>query len=193
MKKIVFIFIIIPIVAFISGFVTFAYNINHYTVEEGQKADAIIVFTGGKNRIKDAFALFNKGIADKMFISGVQKNVSIETILEHNKLELSKNQTIELGKEARNTVENAIETRNWIQANDIKSIYLVTSNYHMLRSLEEFKYLNPDITIYPVPTYSENVAKRWWTSFGTIRLLASEYVKYLFVCVNHYIYNHFGD
>ena len=176
-----------------AGFFCFAYTINHYKIDETRSADAIIVLTGGKNRIRDAFALFNKGLAEKMFISGVQKDVSIENILQHNDIELGENNNIELGKSAHTTVENAIETKEWIEENNIKSIYLVTSNYHTPRSMEEFKNLNPNTIIYPAPVFSENVSKRWWTNFGTFKLIMSEYTKYIFVKINHTIYKYMGD
>ena len=80
-----------------------------------------------------------------------------------------------------NTVENAIETSEWIRKNNVKSIRLVTSNYHIPRSLEEFRSLNPQVKIIPHPVYSENVSPQWWKNGGSFYLIASEYNKFLYV------------
>ena len=43
-----------------------------------------------------------------------------------------------------NTNGNAIEAKQWIEQNGIKTITLVTANYHMPRSLLEFKKALPN-------------------------------------------------
>ena len=57
---------------------------------------------------------------------------------------------------------------------------------------EIFKY-NPDIKIYPAPVFSDNVAKKWWAKLGTFKLIFSEYNKFLFVKINHFVYKFIGD
>ena len=68
-----------------------------------------------------------------------------------------------------------------MEQNDIKSIRLVTSNYHMPRSIEEFYFQNPDMKIIVHPVYSDFVAKEWWKSARSFYLIASEYNKFLYV------------
>lgn len=176
-----------------SGFLFFAHKINNLkTNEYNIKADAIIVLTGGKNRIKEGAKMLENNMADRMFISGVPKNVSIESLLKKHNISESIKEKIELGKAAHTTLENAMETREWIVENHIKSIYLVTSNYHTPRSLAEFEEYNPDIKIYSAPVFSENIAKKWWSRLGTSKLIFSEYNKFLFVKANHFIYKFIG-
>ena len=100
---------------------------------------------------------------------------------------------IELGRKAKNTIENAIETEEWIRKNNIKSIRLVTSSYHIPRSMQEFIiYVTKenDLEVILNPIYSPNVNHNWWKSWGTFRLLIMEYNKFLvvYLCRHLHIY-----
>lgn len=194
MKKSLFYILFLLIAVWIGGFLFFAYKINHLKMTGNEsKADAIIVLTGGKNRIREGAKMLSRNMADKMFISGVSKDVSINNVLRKNDIPLEIGEKIELGKAAHTTVENAMETREWIIENRIKSIYLVTSNYHTPRSLAEFEEYNPDIKIYSAPVFSDSVARKWWSKLDTFKLIFSEYNKFLFVKANHFIYKFIGD
>lgn len=194
MKKSLFYILFLLIAVWIGGFLFFAYKINHLKMTGNEaKADAIIVLTGGKNRIREGAKMLSRNMADKMFISGVSKDVSINNVLRKNDIPLEIGEKIELGKAAHTTVENAMETREWIIENRIRSIYLVTSNYHTPRSLAEFEEYNPDIKIYSAPVFSDSVARKWWSKLDTFKLIFSEYNKFLFVKANHFIYKFIGD
>ena len=52
-------------------------------------------------------------------------------------------------KKSRNTQTNSIEANKWLIKNKYNEIILVTSSYHMPRSIYEFKKNAPDIMIYP--------------------------------------------
>ncbi len=162
------------------GLCFFTYKINHYPTDIKEKTDAIVVLTGGRNRISEAVELLNKGLADKLFISGVEKNTSLQAISETQDVELPAKKVL-LEKRSTNTIENAIETQSWIKKNHISSIRLVTSNYHLPRSIQEFQYQNPDLKIIPHPVFSDFVAKKWWKKSRTFCLLANEYNKFLYV------------
>ena len=88
---------------------------------------------------------------------------------------------VTLDKRSSNTVENAIEAMEWIKKNHISSIRLVTSNYHILRSQQEFRALDKNLKIILHPVYSENVSSKWWKNEGSFFLIASEYNKFLIV------------
>ncbi|MDR1694135.1 MAG: YdcF family protein [Lactobacillaceae bacterium] len=167
--------IMLTAVLWFGGFMAFNNRIYMFK-NNNEKTDAIVVLTGGKNRIDEAQKLFNDGLADKLFISGVSKEASLEEIISPD--EVSDN--IEIGQEAHNTFENAIEVNNWIVKNEISSIRLVTSNYHMPRSIEELKTKNNDVKIIIHPVFSDNVQKKWWKSWGSFNFIASEYNKFLF-------------
>ena len=64
MRRLLIIFILFT-AAWLLGFLAFTYRINHFRPDDGTKTDAIIVLTGGKNRISEAVKLLNDGLGDK--------------------------------------------------------------------------------------------------------------------------------
>lgn len=175
------------------GFVYFAHYINSYEIDKTTKTDAIVVLTGGRNRILEGIQLLNENLADKLFISGVPENITISQIEKQAKIKADDESKIELGRKAKNTIENAIEAEEWIKKNNIKSIRLVTSSYHIPRSLQEFIiYVTKenDLKVILNPIYSPNVNIKWWKSWGTFRLLVMEYNKFLvvYICRHLHIY-----
>ncbi len=180
-------------IAWALGFVLFTRYINSFDIDTNTKTDAIIVLTGGRNRISEGIRLLNENLADKLFISGVPENISIGQIEKQAKIKADDENKIELGRKAKNTIENAIETEEWIKKNNIKSIRLVTSSYHIPRSLQEFIVyvtMGNDLEVVLNPIYSPNVNHKWWKSWGTFRLLMMEYNKFLivYVCRHLHIY-----
>lgn len=163
------------------GLLAFAWKINHLQAPINSKTDAIIALTGGRNRITEAVKILENGNSDHLFISGVAKDISLKEIQNINKISLLPNKKITIGHKASNTVENAVETTEWIKTNNIKSIRLVTSNYHIMRSYLEFRKQNPELKIIIHPVYSEKIQKKWWTSWRTFSLIFEEYNKVIYV------------
>lgn len=187
MKKFL-IYITIPLVtAWTIGFLGFNYQINSYEVDDAH-TQAIIALTGGRNRITEATKLLNNGKADKMLITGVAPKASLKAIQKRNGLPLETSKNIALGKQATNTIENAKEAREWIEQNQIQSIRLVTSNYHLPRSIIEFRDQNPNLKIIPHPVYSEKVSKKWWKNWRSFMLIFFEYNKFLCVYTRTHLY-----
>lgn len=116
------------------------------------KTDAIIVLTGGTNRVTRALDLLSDGKAEHLFISGVNKGVKLQELI---KLWGYKKPLpdccIILGYEAESTLGNAIEARKWVNENHIKTVRLITATYHMPRSMLEFRHALPDIAIIKHP------------------------------------------
>jgi uncharacterized SAM-binding protein YcdF (DUF218 family) len=163
------------------GFLFFVYSLDPSENEPHQRADAIVVLTGGADRIADAVQLLAEGHGARLLISGVNKGISPESIAklmpQHADLFAC---CIDLDYGARNTVGNATETRRWARDHKIKSILLVTSNYHMPRALLEFRRAMPraQVSARAVVPYGFD-ASRWWSDLGTARVLTSEYAKLL--------------
>src|SRR5262249_22040441 len=87
---------------------------------------------------------------------------------------------IELDPIAVNTSGNAVQTRIWARKHDLKSLIVVTSNYHMPRAMTELAHELPDIALIPYAIPPERVPiESWWSSYATTRLLFAEYLKYL--------------
>ena len=112
------------------------FNAKPTFIEKSSTIDGIVVFTGGEDRIKTSIDLLSNGIAKHLFISGVNPgttkyNISEQIQIDANLIECC----IDLGNDAKDTFENAVETTGWIRENQYKNIIIVTSDYHMKRSL----------------------------------------------------------
>lgn len=172
-----------------AGFCLFNLKINTYKPDYNTKTDAIIALTGGQNRIAESIKILNEGLADKLFISGVSEQTSMKDIERELAIKPLDDSKIILGKKAHNTIENASEAFEWIKENNVNSIRLVTSYYHIPRSLLEFKLYGLRKKILPHPVYSQNVPHDWWKNWGTFKLMVSEYNKYAVVYIrNMFIY-----
>jgi uncharacterized SAM-binding protein YcdF (DUF218 family) len=143
--------------------------------------DAIVVLTGGGQRLQSGIELLLEGKGRTVFVSGVNQEVELNELLR-----VSGNPPdwvaccIALGHEADNTVGNARETAQWMRQQGFRSLRLVTAWYHMPRSLLEFDRAMPETEIIAHPVFPEQVRQQhWWTSRGTAALLVSEYGKYL--------------
>ena len=87
-----------------------------------------------------------------------------------------------LGYRALDTAGNAAETAAWVKANNIHSLIVVTSNYHMPRALAELGGAMTDVDLVPYPVVADAAREApWWSSPHQTRLIASEYIKYLVV------------
>ncbi len=145
------------------GYLWFALSVSTAAVPPaGQKTDAIVVLTGGPGRVEAGMTLLRGGAAPKLFISGVNKDVKVHELLRGEEA----NAAITLGYEAIDTKGNADETTPWVRDNKVKSLRLVTSSYHVPRSLLEIRRQLPDVTIiaHPVKTGDEYdiTAKKYW-------------------------------
>lgn len=144
--------------------------------------DAIVVPTGGSERVRTGVELLKSGKGKKLFISGVYHGLTPDKIL--GGIDVPDDLRaccITLGHAAESTEGNAEETRNWLTYENYHSLRLVTANYHMPRTLLMFHTLLPDAAIIPHPVVPENVILNgWWYHPGTASLLVTEYNKYLF-------------
>lgn len=181
--------LMISAVFWIFGFIYFASNIiPHFeeNIETTEKPKAIVALTGGRNRLNQAIQLLNQGKAERLFISGVGENSNLtNTLILSGPLPDGISlllENIEIGYEAKDTVGNAKETAKWAKSNNIKSIYLVTANYHMPRSMALFSEHAPELNITPFPISSPSVETEGWIYHdGSKRLLINEYNKYIVV------------
>jgi uncharacterized SAM-binding protein YcdF (DUF218 family) len=188
MTKKILISLVLLFCLWMIGLGVFNYKINHIQIDKETKTDAIVVLTGGRHRLTEAINLINNGMADKLFISGVQEHISLQDLEKKNAVKIIDGKEIILDKIATNTFENARETSSWIAKHKIASIRLVTSNYHMFRSLVEFRRWNKKSQIILHPVYSENVEISWWKSFYSFCFLASEYNKFIYAYFRAILY-----
>lgn len=146
--------------------------------------DAIVVLTGGRDRVREGLHLLGDGKGRLLLISGVSREASLADLLRIGEAPPTlTNASIEccitVGYEAGNTAGNAAETVEWARTNDVHSLRLVTADYHMPRSLLEFSLAMPDILVLPHPVFpGQPMRDRWWLRPGPAGLVVSEYHKY---------------
>jgi uncharacterized SAM-binding protein YcdF (DUF218 family) len=188
--RIFFYFLLSTLALWLGGLALFHHDISkdwrQITVKNpdiSEKTDAIVTLTGGSERIRTSLHMIKEGYSDILFISGVNNQVKLAELFAVHGISkedfFSMVNKVELGFEAKNTIENAAEVEDWIKRNSkIKSIRLVTSNYHLRRSVLEINSKLPNIKIIPHPVIPINVrVDKWWKFDSSRGLIISEYNK----------------
>lgn len=180
----------------LGGAMTYVERVEQIPTPAETRTDAIVVLTGGAVRMATALRLLNEDKADRLLVSGVSPNATKATLQEalskampdaaqHNSggqgidLQLLFECCVDLGYEAGDTAGNAAETASWAAARGYKSVRVVTANYHMPRTLVEFAYRMPGITVVPHPVRSDAMrVEDWWQRRTATLFLLGEYSKY---------------
>ncbi len=169
------------VLAAAAGFAGFVAQLRGAETTPGRKADGIVVLTGGASRVSDAIELLAAGYGKRLLISGVHPSIGASDISRS----LPESQSyfhccVDLDRSAVNTRSNAAETRRWAHERGFKSLIVVTSNYHMPRAIVELSHAMPDIELVPYVVVADRWRDEpWWASGATLRLVLSEYVKYV--------------
>ena len=112
---------------------------------DGAKTDAVIVPTGGPGRIARGIAVLDRGLARRMLVSGVDPEVRPqEFAAEFGVSPRMMACCITLGYAAVDTRSNAAETAKWVAQNEVRSLRLVTTDWHMRRAAGELDRMLPD-------------------------------------------------
>ena len=113
--------------------------------------DGIVILTGGNDRIKTGLEHIIELKARRVLISGVSKTVKI-TSFQRNQLQAYTHMLdrIDIGYGAVNTLSNALEATTWVRLHQFKTIGLVTSRFHLPRSLWLFRQAMPEIIVSPI-------------------------------------------
>jgi len=64
-----------------AGFFWYVGQIPDHVPDPYQKTDAIVVLTGGSERLSEGRRLLNRHLAQKLFISGVYRGVEVDELL----------------------------------------------------------------------------------------------------------------
>jgi uncharacterized SAM-binding protein YcdF (DUF218 family) len=144
-------------------------------------ADGIVVLTGGPLRLREGLRLLAEGKGRKLLVSGVYRGVEVQELLRvARQAPEAVECCVELGYAADSTHGNAHETSAWMAREGFGSLILVTANYHMRRSLLEFRRALPETRIEPHPVFPEGFRiDAWWRWPGTFALVQGEYHKFL--------------
>lgn len=165
----------------VAGFAAFATSVKSSKHADERKADGIVALTGGKARIDEAVRLLASGNAKRLLITGVNPATTKEQLIPlFPESDALFECCIDLGREAENTTGNAAETHEWADTHGYKSLIVVTSSYHMPRTLLELGLAMPHLLLIPHAVEPDSFrSKRWWSNRDVMRLMVSEYVKYL--------------
>ncbi len=161
------------------GYVKFTVDVSNSTsTGMPEKADAIVVLTGGRDRIRSGIMLLQKNIAGRLLITGVHPNTSNAVI----RASVNAQQNIfdccvEVDRLAQDTVQNAYYASMWVKQNKFKSLVVVTSNYHMPRSLLLMRRSMPGVKLIPAPVNSHENTPHFTAS--NFRVTGFEFIKYL--------------
>ena len=178
-------------VFFLLGFLVFVSRLNTLAAPVAiERVDAIVVLTGGKYRVAQSLELLRERQGQRLLISGVHPDTSLDSLIS-----LAPSQSdllkccVDLGREATSTVGNAWEAKRWVEKGGYDSILLVTSNYHMPRSMMELSRAMPSVEVTPYPVFHEGiVVEEWWRDAETAELLLKEYAKFLASAIRAHLY-----
>ena len=149
----------------------------HGIEDTGESADCIIVLgsvKAAKYRIPAAVAAYKAGRANKILLCGGKLRdfptgkCSEAEYMRQAAIDLGiAEENIILENSSQNTVENIlfalIELQRNFWLNKVHSVLLVTTTYHMRRSLAIARYLFPKhITIIPCPANDSNTKRDNW-------------------------------
>ena len=177
MRKLVLYAFLFIILFIIYNFIIFSKKIQYKEVTFNSDSDGIAVLTGGKGRIKLGLELFNDRKNLELIISGVDKKVPDKAIIP---IDLKNKDNVTIDKESESTYQNAKVINKWIIKNKLQNVTIITSYYHMPRSMLLMQSFTPSINfhIYPVKkpfsdksSFKENIFYHFF--------LTEEYIKYL--------------
>ncbi|MBB35765.1 MAG: hypothetical protein CME88_11215 [Hirschia sp.] len=147
-------------------------------------ADAVVVLTGGGARLTTAADLARANSLP-LFISGVNpvstdEDVAAAAGLDEDWMACC----VTSGRRARTTAENGEEVAEWANVMGHDDLIIVTSGYHMERSLAEMRRYMPDTALHGYAVASPTIdARRWWKSTRSARRMIIEWSKWRVVTI----------
>ncbi len=169
-------------------------NSQHIDAPKVAARTGIVVATGLDGRVTAGLTQLVHGKAERLLISGVGKGVRKADIrqiavasgtIQMDALDAVMTCCVELGFDAADTIGNALEASIWAKTHQLDHVIVVTSDFHMPRTMMAFRAYFKDtaLTAYPVKTpwlhVNENGFSPWWHTPERIRLISMEMVKYL--------------
>jgi uncharacterized SAM-binding protein YcdF (DUF218 family) len=134
------------------------------------KTDAVVVLTGGPGRIDRGLEILKAGKSKRMLISGVGRDVKPpELAAQYPGSAKYFDCCIDLGFQSVDTRSNALETARWAAKNKVRTLRLVTHDWHIRRARFELDRALPNDVIVTNDAVSTQ---------PSLRALFKEYNKY---------------
>ncbi len=187
----------IVVLVWVVGLFAFAERVRGLTpADDPARADGIVALTGpSPERVNAAVRLLEQGKGDRLLVSGVNRQVKRQELREVTPGSRRLfNCCVDLGFEAEDTRGNAQEIARWARSRGYDSLIVVTSDYHMPRSLVEIRTEAPEIKLVPYAVSTPSLDdKGWWRAAVTARRMTLEYTKYLAVLFREMVRRVSGD
>jgi len=159
-----------------------------------KKSDAIVVFSGDgevsyqnlsyQNRALDAIEIYQKGYANKIFLSSGRKQTiadveMIKLYLVSKGVPMSSIYMLE--KYPNSTYQNVIMVKQDLNKNNVSSIVFITSPYHSLRSALIWRKNAPSIDITTVSMTNRLYEdSQWGIDLNKMKVIVYEYVAIVY-------------
>ena len=147
--------------------------------EVAPAADAVVVLTGGAGRIAIGVELVRTGHGARLLVTGTNPQATLAD------LEASQGGApevyrccVDLGSDARTTIGNGMETAAWARARGFGRIIVVTSDWHMPRSMIELERSMPEGEFLPYPVRTKPDPTDTWSDPAVFRAILYEWSKY---------------
>ncbi len=126
--------------------------------------DMVVVLTGSSGRIRPAYELMKEMNAPVLFVAGTHAKVSFQELAREHNMDINYKDRIVVDNSSKTTYENAEAVLKYAEEHQVNKILLVTSVYHMKRSLLVFKnvFENTDVEVIPYGTTVKHIKKDSW-------------------------------
>ncbi|HEY1096623.1 MAG TPA: YdcF family protein [Alphaproteobacteria bacterium] len=175
-------FLVLGLAIYLLLAAAYYWQINHYPPLPAQtQVDGIVILTGGAERVDRGLEMLDKGMAHRALISGVHRDVKLRELLVLHHVSSALASRIDLGFGAIDTAGNAQETAKWVDAHAMKSLIVVTSNYHMPRAILHLRSVLPhEVTLIPASVTPDMLQrKKWYMHRDAVVLSFLAFNKYL--------------
>jgi uncharacterized SAM-binding protein YcdF (DUF218 family) len=174
---------LVAAVALVAGFLWFLDAAQAEVEAPLRPTDAIVVLTGGKDRVETGLALLEGGAAPRLLVSGAAPGLTMPELARvHGRDAAALEGRVTLGHAAATTRGNAAEAAAWIGAQaaegtPVRSLRVVTAGYHMPRALLELGRALPATELVAHPVGPAMLRSGALPAGRAVRLLVGEYVK----------------
>ncbi len=158
----------------------FRARVERLTPPERIAADGIVVLTGGSGmRITEGLRLLEVGEGRRLLISGVNPSIGMDEVAARvgGAPDLFAC-CVDLGYRAESTLGNGSEAADWAQSNGFRRLAIVTSDYHMPRTLLVLGDAMPGRTLVAVPVRTRIDPARTFTDPRSFRGVVREWAKW---------------